>query len=87
MDYNLWINKAIMKIGALEKEKIFTLKDLFSGIEWNELNRGERLNLGKRFKEAVIDKSIPKIIVIETPKGTATTYKKTKEWKNYEYWI
>lgn len=76
MDYELWINKAILKIGALEKEKVFTLKDLFSGTEWNELNRGERQNFGRRFKVAVISKSIPDITIIESPKGTSTTYKK-----------
>ena len=77
MDYELWINKAVMKIGALEKEKVFTLKDLFSGTEWNELSKGERLNFGRRFKAAVVNKSIPNIVIIESPKGTSTTYNKT----------
>lgn len=77
MDYELWINKAILKIGALEKEKVFTLKDLFSGTEWNKLSKGERLNFGRRFKAAVVNKSIPNIVIIESPKGTSTTYKKT----------
>lgn len=76
MDYNLWINKAVLKIGALDKGKTFTLRDLFTGTDWNELNRGERLNFGKRFKETIINQSIPNVIVIDTPKGTATTYKK-----------
>ena len=33
MDYSLWMNKAIMKIGELQEEDIFTLKELFSGVE------------------------------------------------------
>ena len=51
MDYDIWINKAIMKIGKLEYNTEFILKDLFSGIEWNKLARGEKTNLGRKFKE------------------------------------
>ena len=53
MDYEIWINKAIMKIGELECNTEFILKDLFSGIEWNKLARGEKTNLGRKFKENV----------------------------------
>ena len=77
MDYNVWINKAIMKIGELENNTTFILKDLFSGVEWNKLARGEKTNLGRRFKENVDKKAIPNVIVIDSPKGTSTTYKKT----------
>ena len=78
MDYIVWINKAVMKIGALGKGTTFTLKDLFSGIEWNELDRGQKLHLGRIFKVEVANKSIPNIVVIDTPKRTSTTYKKIK---------
>ncbi len=78
MDYNIWINKAIMKIGELENNTNFILKDLFSGVEWNKLARGEKTNLGRRFKENVDKKAIPNVIVIDSPKGTSTTYKKQK---------
>ena len=54
MDYNLWINKAVMKIGALEKGKEFTLKNLFTGIEWDELKTGEKRSREKRFCRAEI---------------------------------
>ena len=78
MDYIVWLNKAVMKIGALGKGTTFTLKDLFSGVEWNELDRGQKLHLGRRFKAEVVNKSIPNIVVIDSPKGTSTTYKKIK---------
>ncbi len=78
MDYIVWLNKAVMKIGALRKDTTFTLKDLFSGIEWDELNRGQKLHLGRIFKAEVVNKSIPNIVVIDTPKSTSTTYKKIK---------
>ena len=79
MDYSVWLNKAIMKIGELEYETEFVLKDLFSGIEWNKLARGEKTNLGRKFKEKVDNKIIPNTVVIASPKGTSTTYKKVKK--------
>ncbi len=76
MEYSLWINKAIMKIGNLKSETNFVLKDLFTGVEWNRLKRGEKTNLGRKFKEAVDNGTIPNVSVIDSPKGTPTTYKK-----------
>ena len=76
MDYNLWINKAVMKIGALEKGKEFTLKNLFSGIEWDELKTGEKRSFGRYFKNEVKDKKIPDVVITEETK--ISTYKKTK---------
>lgn len=78
MDYEKWINKAIMEIGKLDCETAFVLKDLFSGIEWNKLARGEKTNLGRKFKENVDKKAIPKTVIVDSPKGTSTTYKKVK---------
>ena len=78
MDYDIWLNKAIMKIGELDYNTKFVLKDLFSGIEWNKLARGEKTNLGRKFKENVDKKAMPNVIVIDSPKGTSTTYKKTR---------
>lgn len=76
MDYNIWVNKAIMKIGELDKGTKFVLKDLFSGVEWNQLKRGEKSNLGRIFKKYIIDKKIPNVELIESPNGTSNTYKK-----------
>lgn len=76
MDYNLWINKAVMKIGALEKGKEFTLKNLFAGIEWDELKTGEKRSFGRFFKNEVNDKKIPDIVITEAT--NVTTYKKIK---------
>lgn len=78
MDYDIWLNKAIMKIGELDTETIFVLKDLFSGVEWNQLKRGEKSNMGRIFKNFVKDKKIPNIELIESPNGTSNTYKKIK---------
>ena len=74
MDYTLWLNKAVMKIGALEKGKEFTLKSLFTGIEWDELKTGEKRSFGRFFKNEVNDKKIPNIVITEATK--ITTYRK-----------
>ena len=58
LDYNHWINKAVMKIGTLEKEKEFTLKSLFTGIEWDELKTGEKRSFGRYFKNEIADKKM-----------------------------
>lgn len=78
IDYEVWLNKAVMQIGKLDIETIFVLKDLFQGIEWNILKKGERLNLGRKFKANVDTKKIPNVIVVDSPKGKSTTYKKAK---------
>ena len=83
MDYDLWINKAIMKIGELDVDTIFVLKDLFTGVEWNELQKGEKSNLGRKFKIVVENGKIPDISLIESPKGTSNTYKKLEK-RNFE---
>lgn len=78
MDYEIWTNKAIMKIGELACGLSFVIKDLFPGIEWNKLATGEKYHLGRKFKKAVENGIIPNIMIIESPKGTSNTYKKTK---------
>ena len=65
-----------MKIGELEAKTEFALRDLYLGIEWNKLSRGEKLNLGRKFKEKVEKEAIPNVIVIESPKGKPTIYRK-----------
>jgi len=78
VEYDIWINKAIMKIGNLDFDRTFVLKDLFTGIEWNELVRGEKQHLGREFKKAVENNKIPNVSIIKSPKGTSNTYKKDK---------
>ena len=74
MDYNFWLNKAILKIGAIEKGKEFALKSLFTGLEWDELGTGEKRSFGRYFKNQTKENKIPNVIITETP-GTIT-YKK-----------
>ena len=76
MDYVFWANKAIMKIGTLEDGKIFTLKSLFTGIEWDELTNGERKSFGRYFKNEVRNRKISSVQIAEELK--TNKYKKVK---------
>lgn len=76
MDYDIWMNKVLINIGKLEKGTKFVVKDLFPGVEWNTLKPGEKSHLGRLFKKSIDDHKIPEVIIIDSPKGTATTYQK-----------
>ena len=76
MDNREWINKAISKTGALSNSAEFCLKDLFDGIEWNGLSKGDRLSFGRFFKNEVIEGNIPNITYIGKAQNNAAKYKK-----------
>lgn len=59
INYQEWIELAKLATGAIESNHIFCLKDLFDGIKWSTLTRGEKLELGRQFKYTVLQKSIP----------------------------
>ena len=63
-----------MKIGALKEGKIFTLKSLFTGLEWDELKVGERRSFGRYFKNQAKENKVPNVVITETSK--ASTYEK-----------
>ncbi len=75
MNYEKWINKAIFKIGKLEKGKVFILKDLFSGVEWEEMTSGQRKEFGRQFKNKIENKMIPNV-KLSNEKRSATAYEK-----------
>lgn len=77
MDYDLWINNAIAKTDKLKQGTVFVLKDLFVGADWEKLDKGIRHNLGRLFKSKVTANSVKNVVlVIDSQKGKATTYKK-----------
>ena len=55
MENSVWMNKALIKISQAESGDIFVLKDLFEGIDWNSLSKGERQSFGRYFKNEVND--------------------------------
>lgn len=76
MDFDFYINKAIMNIGQLNSGSIFTLKDLFVGTEWNPITPGDRRELGRRFKYAVRKGNIPNVTFIGKAQNNSSKYRK-----------
>ena len=76
MDYKYWMGKAIVKINTLETGVVFHLKDLFDGVEWNELPVGDRLGLGRYFKNEVLENSIPHVRYIGKAQNNSAQYRK-----------
>lgn len=75
-DYNELLKKASLKTEELSSNTIFTLRSLFVGTFWNDLKKGVRLELGRRFKQAVIANTIPHVIYIGKNDSNASLYRK-----------
>ena len=76
MDYDALINQCKESIILLPKGYVFLLKDLFIGTYWKNLERGVRLELGRRFKLCVNRKEISNIIYIGKADNNSAQYKK-----------
>lgn len=50
MDFELYIDKLNRAILALLVGTEFVLKDMFSGVEWNQFENGGKRNFGCHFK-------------------------------------
>lgn len=61
INYQEWIELARATTQSIAKNHMFCLKDLFDGIRWSTLARGEKLELGRQFKHAVLQKSVPSV--------------------------
>ena len=79
MDYNLWMDRAKSKIETLSNGQTFVLKDLFYGTDWATLKVGDRLSLGKHFKNAVLEKDFSNIAYLGKADNNSAQYQKTEE--------
>ena len=70
MDYSELFEGARKQISIIPDEQIFLAKDLFTGAEWNQLQKGE--------KNAVIDGKFPDVVYIGKVPNNSAQYKKTK---------
>lgn len=61
INYQEWLALAQAATNFIAPNHIFVLKDLFDGIRWNSLERGEKLELGRQFKYAVMQNSVPSV--------------------------
>ncbi len=75
MDYKKWMRKGLETLKRMESDQIFELKDLFTGSEWKQLTRGEKINFGKYFSNAVSEREVSGIIKIEKGKDNHNRYK------------
>ena len=78
MDYEKLLGIAEQKIIVLDIETEFFLKDLFDGTEWKKLKRGEKLSLGRRFKNFVETGKLPKVIYVGKAQNNSAIYRKVK---------
>ena len=76
MDYDNWLEEAKKRTEKLLTGTIFILKDLFQGVEWNRLEKGQKLHFGRVFKNAVIHGEIPKVCFLKKAENNSAQYKK-----------
>ena len=78
MDYEKLIKKAKLRTKEISAGTKFLLKDLFETAEWEELPIGNRQQLGRLFKNEVLDEKIPDVIWDEKKKGSTMYLKEGK---------
>lgn len=79
MDYSKLLEEARERIATISIGQIFRVKDLFPGTQWNQLQRGEKLSFGKRFKNAVSDGEFPNVVYIGKAENNSAQYQKERE--------
>ena len=75
MNFTFMVERAKKCISS----KIFELSDLFERCEWDSMPKGDRIKLGKYFKNEVTDGCIPEIRYIKKSNNNHANYMKIKE--------
>lgn len=76
MNYEEAMTVSLMKIGALRSGTEFGIKDLFEGVVWNGLERGEKLNIGRGFKNRVTNGQVPNVVYMGKQANNSALYRK-----------
>lgn len=76
MDNSKWMDRAKSRLSKTGANTEFFLKDLFDGVEWNDLTVGERLGFGKFFKSEVLEEHVPNVKYIGKAQNNSARYKK-----------
>ena len=79
MDYSELLEKAGMHISTIPSGQVFLAKDLFPGTEWNQLEKGEKLSFGKRFKNEVLDGKFPDVVFVGKAPNNSAQYRKIQK--------
>lgn len=77
MNYEEFLEIVTNKIEVLEVETEFFLKDLFDGTDWKNFKRGEKLSLGRYFKNQVVTEKITNVTYIGKAQNNSAIYKKS----------
>lgn len=77
MNYEEILKLTTNKIEALEVGTEFFLKDLFDGTDWKSFKRGDKLSLGRYFKNQVVTEKITNVIYIGKAQNNSAIYKKS----------
>lgn len=76
MNIEKWKQKATDAIKTVPISHVFILRDLFDGIEWSALSKGERLSFGRLFKNEVTNGKIPGVVYIGKADNNSAQYKR-----------
>lgn len=76
MDINELFEKAKAQTEKIKPNTRFVVKDLFLATEWSDIPRGVRINLGKHFKNQVINDKVPNIKYVGKSQNNSSTYEK-----------
>ena len=74
IDYQEWLENARIATTSIPHNQIFVLKDLFDGISWSTLTRGEKLELGRQFKYSVMQSKIPSVTYYGKAQNNSAQY-------------
>ena len=61
MDFEIIMQEVVKRIDTMKFNQKFELKDLFPGCKWEKFEKGDRIKLGKYFKNQVDEGKIPNI--------------------------
>ena len=79
INYQEWIELAKSVTNDVAPNRVFKLKDLFDGIVWDSLDRGDRLELGRQFKCAVMQNLVPHVIYFGKAQNNSAQYIKQEQ--------
>ena len=77
MDFAKWLKEAEISIKTKVKSgSIFEVKELFDGVKWNNLPKGDRISFGRFFSNEVDEGNITGIKKLPRGKNNHTRYTK-----------
>jgi hypothetical protein len=76
MNYEIWMERGYGTICELKSGQKFELKSLYKGSDWDSLSRGDRIMLGKFFKNKVMDGHVEDVLYVDRANNNHALYEK-----------